>query len=189
MCNHRHIFYAVIAVMTGCTLLTTVFNIDSQSIASNPNDTAKTKSSVTHSGKRVVHLYFSDRETALLKSEERMLNHPDDPAELGRNIINALIQGPQGDLVRTIPEGTALRAFYVTQAGIAYVDITGAVRTGHPGGIESERITIYSIVNSLILNVSEINAVKILIDGNESMTLAGHIDLRFPFKANMLLIR
>jgi len=41
----------------------------------------------------------------------------------------------------------------------------------------------------LILNIPEIDAVKILIDGRDAMTLAGHIDLRFPFKANMLLVR
>jgi hypothetical protein len=39
------------------------------------------------------------------------------------------------------------------------------------------------------LNIPEIHAVKFLINGKESMTLNGHIDLRSPFKANMLLIR
>ena len=34
-----------------------------------------------------------------------------------------------------------------------------------------------------------VEAVKILIDGQEETTLAGHIDLRYPFTANMLLIR
>jgi hypothetical protein len=48
---------------------------------------------------------------------------------------------------------------------------------------------VYSIVNSLILNVTDIEAVKILIEGQESITLAGHIDLQQPLKANMLLIR
>ena len=52
-----------------------------------------------------------------------------------------------------------------------------------------ERLSIYSIVNSLILNVSEIQMVKILINGKDALTLAGHIDLRFPLKADMLLIR
>jgi hypothetical protein len=50
-------------------------------------------------------------------------------------------------------------------------------------------MTIFSIVNSLILNIPEVDAVKILIEGRESMTLAGHIDLRSSFKANLLLIR
>jgi len=34
-----------------------------------------------------------------------------------------------------------------------------------------------------------VQRVQILIDGNEAPTLAGHIDLQLPFKANMLLIR
>ena len=77
----------------------------------------------------------------------------------------------------------------MTPDGTAYVDITAAVKDAHPGGIHSEQMTIFSIVNSLVLNVPEIDTVKILIDGREAMTLAGHVDLRHPFKANMLLIR
>ena len=63
------------------------------------------------------------------------------------------------------------------------------LKDNHPGGIGTEIMTIYSIVNSLVLNIPEIDAVKILIDGKESITLAGHIDLKFPLKADMLLIR
>jgi hypothetical protein len=91
--------------------------------------------------------------------------------------------------MRTIPAGTTLRALFVAPDQTAYVDLTATLKDAHPGGIQSEQMTIFSIVNSLILNITEINAVKILIDGREAMTLAGHIDLRFPFKANMLLIR
>ena len=91
--------------------------------------------------------------------------------------------------MRTIPAGTTLKAFYITRDGTAYVDLSEAIRDGHPGGVKSELFTIYSIVNSLTLNIPEIDAVKILIGGKEAMTLSGHIDGRFPFKANMLLIR
>jgi spore germination protein GerM len=91
--------------------------------------------------------------------------------------------------MRTIPAGTKLLALFVAPDGTTYLDLTATLKDGHPRGIQSEQMTIFSIVNSLILNIPEINAVKILIDGHESMTLAGHIDLRFPFKANMLLIR
>ena len=91
--------------------------------------------------------------------------------------------------MRTIPADTTLKAFYVTRDGTAYIDMSDAIRDAHPGGVESELFTIYSMVNSLTLNIPEIDAVKILIGGNEAMTLNGHIDVRFPFKANMLLIR
>ncbi|HUV51306.1 MAG TPA: GerMN domain-containing protein [Anaerolineae bacterium] len=137
----------------------------------------------------VVHLYFADRENRFLVAEDRAVLHYDEPAELGRIIIKELIQGPQEGLMQTIPAGINLRAFYITQDGTAYVDLTGEITEEHPGGVKSELLTIYSMVNSLILNMSEINAVRILIGGGESLTLAGHIDLRLPFKADMLLIR
>ena len=141
------------------------------------------------SDQSVVHLYFADRENRFLIAEDRTFLHPDEPADLGRIIIKELTGGPREGLMQTIPAGTSLRAFYITQEGTAYVDLTREITEEHPGGVQSELLTIYSIVNSLILNIPEINAVKILINGGESLTLAGHIDLRFPFKANMLLIR
>ena len=141
------------------------------------------------SDQSVVHLYFADRENRFLIAEDRTFLHPDEPADLGRIIIKELTGGPREGLMQTIPAGTSLRAFYITQEGTAYVDLTREITEEHPGGVRSELLTIYSIVNSLILNIPEINAVKILIGGGESLTLAGHIDLRFPFKANMLLIR
>ncbi|MDI6687439.1 MAG: GerMN domain-containing protein [Desulfobacterales bacterium] len=143
------------------------------------------------SDQSVVHLYFADRENRFLIAENRVVLHSDEPAELGRTIIKELITGPREreGFMQTIPAGTNLRAFYVTQDGTAYVDLTEEITEKHPGGVKSELLTIYSIVNSLILNISEINTVKILVGGDESMTLAGHIDLRLPFKADLLLIR
>jgi len=142
-----------------------------------------------HSIKSVVHLYFSDKDNSFLKAEARDLLHSDNSAEFGKNIIEALIEGPRNGLMRTIPANTALKAFYITRDGTAYVDMSEAIRDNHPGGVKSELFTIYSMVDSLTLNIPEIDAVKILISGKETMTLAGHIDVRFPFKANMLLIR
>jgi spore germination protein GerM len=141
------------------------------------------------SDRSVVHLYFAYKEIAFLASEERVIVHSDDIIEFGKSIMDALIKGPKRDFMRTIPTGTALRAFYVTSDGTAFVDLTQNAADKHPGGSNSEMLTIYSIVNSLILNIPEVKTVKILIEGRESKTLAGHVDIRFPFKANMLLIR
>ncbi len=117
------------------------------------------------------------------------MHQSNDPVEFGRAIVEALIKGPQKGLVRTIPAGTELSAIYIDPDNVCYVDLSESVTKKHPGGTNSELLTIYSVVNSLILNVSEIKQVKILIEGNEAPTLAGHINLQFPFKAHMLLIR
>ena len=144
---------------------------------------------VNYPEKAQVNLYFADNENVYLRSEQRSVPHPPDPAEFGRVIIESLIKGPMGELVRTIPEDASLKAFYIAKDGTAYADFTGAIRDKHPGGSSSELMTIYSIVNSLVMNISEIRTVKILIDGQESMTLAGHVDLRFPFKVNTALAK
>ena len=105
------------------------------------------------SDRSVVHLYFAHKDMAFLASEQRIMVHSDDPVEFGKSIIDALIKGPKGDLMRTIPAAAGLRAFFVTSDGTAFVDLTQNVADKHPGGSRSEILTIYSIVNSLILKI------------------------------------
>ena len=139
--------------------------------------------------KSAAHLYFADRDYYYLMSEQRVVSHSGNSVDFARAIVEALIKGPQKSLVRTIPANAKLRAIYIAPAGVCYVDLSSDVGNDHPGGCNSELLTIYSVVNSLILNVPEIKRVKLLIDGKEVQTLAGHIDLAFPLEANMLLIR
>jgi spore germination protein GerM len=185
----RQLIYAVLAVIAASAIFMVLLNMPEKSPTDIQFDQSIQTTDAKPLEKSVVHLYFSDKENSFLMAEKRALFHPDNPDEFGKIIINALIDGPQEGLMRTIPAGTILRALYVTQDGTAYVDISDAIKDAHPGGIKSELFTIYSIVNTIILNIPGIDAIKILIEGHESMTLAGHIDLRFPFRADMLLIR
>lgn len=149
----------------------------------NPNDF------LTQKQRLIVHLYFADKENSHLIAENRNLPYTDNVLKLGKEIILNIIKGPKADLMRTIPSGTRLNAFYIADNQTAYVDLSEKIKENHPGGVKTERLTIYSIVNSLILNIPEIKAVKILIGGREALTLAGHFDIRYPFNSNMLLVR
>ena len=186
-----NILFVVLAFIAGSVAAYIFFlDVPEKTLTTEPFDQyIHAKQFTQDSKKSVAHLYFTDNNNFFLISEKRFLLHPDNSAEFGKIILDALIKGPQKGLVRTIPVGTAVRAFYVTKDRTAFADFTEAVKERHPGGIESERITIYSIVNSLILNIPGIDSVKILVEGREMTTLAGHIDLRSPFKANMLLVR
>jgi len=136
-----------------------------------------------------VHLYFSGPDHSFLTAEARDLPNSGDPSELGKNIVQALIDGPRGKGVRTLPAAAVVRDVFITDDGTAYVDFNEKVAEDHPGGVQTELVSIYSVVNSLVLNLEGISAVKLLIGGRESDTLAGHIDLRFPYKANILLVK
>ncbi|RJP81113.1 MAG: spore gernimation protein [Desulfobacteraceae bacterium] len=153
-----------------------------------PNDFSH-RSDLAQKKKKTVYLYFTDEKNSHLMSEERILLVTDDPLEMGRMIIKELIQGPNGNLVRTIPVGTALNAIYISKEGTAFVDFSDMIRENHPGGSQTELLTVYSIVNSITLNINEVERVKILIEGRESQTLAGHIDLTSPLSADMILVR
>jgi spore germination protein GerM len=179
---------ASIAIILSCLILIGVTACEEKQQPAQTGGEA-VDAQTTRNGKVVLHLYFSDQEDAYLTAEDRLVAQPVDTKTMGAVIVDALIDGPREALTRTIPEGTILRAFHVLENGTAYVDLSKEIRENHTGGARSELMTVYSLVNSIVLNVTEVDAVKILIDGQEETTLAGHIDLRYPFTANMLLIR
>ncbi|MBW1775858.1 MAG: GerMN domain-containing protein [Deltaproteobacteria bacterium] len=114
---------------------------------------------------------------------------PDNVVQRARVMVSALIDGPKAALTPTLPAETKLLALHVTDSGTAYVDFSRVISEKHPGGSLSELLTIFSVVNTLSLNIPEIKAVKILIEGREAKTLAGHIDIRFPFRPNLLMVK
>ena len=107
----------------------------------------------------------------------------------GREILTAQLQGAPSPYVSVIPEGTMLRAFYVTDRGDAFVDLSLEASLRHPGGSFTELLTVYAIVNAVTANLATIQRVQILINGREADTLAGHVDLRRPLQQDWSLVR
>jgi spore germination protein GerM len=135
------------------------------------------------------HLYFLDEHHRFLKAEERTLSRQDSVVQHARSIVHALIEGPEGELLPTVPTEAKLLSLFVTEDSIAYVDFDSAISDKHPGGGLSELFTIFSIVSTLALNIPEVDAVKILIEGREVKTLAGHVDIRSSFRPDLLMIK
>lgn len=107
----------------------------------------------------------------------------------GRAIVSALLEPAPEPQVSVIPRGTTLRAFYVTERGDAFVDLSPEVSANHPGGSFTEMLTIYAIVNAVTTNLPAVQRVQLLIDGKEADTLAGHVDLRRPLQKDLSLVR
>jgi hypothetical protein len=185
----RFFLWLLGALLIGCVVILSFQNADAEAESNSRDDGQLNSDLPQQTSKIAAHLYFADRNNSFLNSELRVMHQPDNPVQFGRAIVEALIKGPQKGFIRTIPVGTELNAIYIDPGKVCYIDLSETVKKKHPGGTNSELLTIYSVVNSLILNVSEIKRVKILINGSEAPTLAGHINLQFPFKAHMLLIR
>jgi len=106
----------------------------------------------------------------------------------GRQILIAQFEAPPSPYSSAIPKGTTLRAFFVSEKGDAFVDLSG-ISAAHPGGSLSELLTVQAIVNAVTANLPAVQRVQILIDGKEVDTIAGHVDIRRPLARDTSLIR
>jgi spore germination protein GerM len=76
-----------------------------------------------------------------------------------------------------IPPGSDIRAVYLVDPGLAVIDLNLVLANGHRSGVLEEELTVTSLVQTLTANLPGILKVKILVDGKERETLAGHADL------------
>jgi len=73
------------------------------------------------------------------------------------------------------------RTYFLAPDGTAYVDLANDVLSEFPPGIETETLAIYSLVDSIAMNIPSVKRVKFLIQGQEVETLDGHADLTVAF--------
>jgi spore germination protein GerM len=106
----------------------------------------------------------------------------------GRQIVMAQLQPAPAPHVSVIPKGTTLRAFFVTERGDAFIDLSRDVSTAHPGGSLTELLTVHALVNAVTANLPAVQRVQIMVDGKEVDTLAGHVDIRRPMSRDASLV-
>jgi hypothetical protein len=102
------------------------------------------------------------------------------PAEQARRLVEAEVAEPPNERASAIPKGTTVHAVFLTETHEAYVDLGGTIASGFTGGSLDEALAVYAIVNAVIVNLPDVTAVQILIDGKEVDSLGGHLDLRAP---------
>jgi spore germination protein GerM len=135
-------------------------------------------------------IYFTNSDNSFLVPEKHLVMPGTNTRKYAQNLIKILINGPENNSLQSpLPQGTKLLSLYISSDNTAVLDFSEEIREKHPGGSQAEILTIYSIVNTLTLNIEEIDKVKILISGNEAETLAGHIALSFPLKENLKIVK
>jgi len=73
--------------------------------------------------------------------------------------------------------GSEVRSVFLVEPGLAVIDMNAAFADAHRSGVLVEELTVASLIQSLVANVGGITRVRILIEGKERETLAGHADL------------
>ena len=112
---------------------------------------------------------------------------PPEPTLRAREIVHVLIAQWQ-EKNSTHPIGTnadVKEVFLLDDNKIAVVDVNGAFADEHRSGILVEELTMASLARTLGANINGLQEVKLIVDGRERETLAGHADLDEFYPTNL----
>lgn len=191
--------FMILTTLSGCGLLQKL------GLQKGGNDEATPVSSIVMNEEEAeaiadkvpVHLYFANAENTKLKLQVRYLSISDikkvsknetETSHLAGLIVKELIKGPDegSGLKATIPDGTTLKSVKV-KSGVATIDLSKEFVDKHPGGEMAEKLTLYSVVNSLT-ELKDVETVKFTIDGKTREKFKENFLLNAPFPRMTSLI-
>jgi hypothetical protein len=131
-----------------------------------------------------VDLYFPG-DDGRLHPERRTLPSPDGTEPQVRAVLTALLAGPRDPALQTIfPEGygpVEVGTVLLGRDGVLIVDLrTPEAEPPPASGSKQEIVTVYSLVNSITLNVTAARRVALLWNGRQRESFSGHLDTAHP---------
>jgi len=138
---------------------------------------------------RAVELYFPGPE-AMLVAERREVEMGEEPQARLDSLARALVEGPRRqDLFAPLPQGVSVRSVSLADGGLVFIDLVSEDGGPPPsGGSTEERLRVYSLIDTLVLNVDEARSAVLLWNGAQPETLSGHLDLTRPLLPDRSLI-
>lgn len=104
-------------------------------------------------------------------------------------IATEVLAGPTSAGLRApFPANTELGSVFISESGIAYVDLISTRANPPPSGSRDEMLSVYSLVNSVLANLPDLSAVVLLWNGQQRPTFAGHLDTGRPLEQNRSLV-
>ncbi|PKN12601.1 MAG: hypothetical protein CVU69_06075 [Deltaproteobacteria bacterium HGW-Deltaproteobacteria-4] len=111
-----------------------------------------------------------------------------DEAVCLEDLLLALSENPGAGLfpVLRLPDGPP--SIFI-EGATATINFSRETIQHLPGGVQSERLVLAALVNTLAVNYPRVQQLSIEIDGVPAETLKGHVDLNEPFAADFSLVR
>jgi hypothetical protein len=142
-----------------------------------PVDTRPLAPPVTGPTEKVL-LYVAQDEDGTLRAQQAQIPMPSGRQQRAEELARALISlYLEKNSPHVIGAGTEVRSVFLVDPGVAVIDMNGAFADSHRSGVLVEELTVASLIHTITANTPNILRVKILIDGKERETLAGHADL------------
>jgi len=142
-----------------------------------PVDTRPLASQDTAPTEKVV-LYVAQDDDGTLRAQPAQIPMPSGRQQRAEELARALISlYLEKNSPHVIGAGTEVRSVFLVDPGVAVIDMNGAFADSHRSGVLVEELTVASLIHTITANTSNILRVRILIDGKQRETLAGHADL------------
>ena len=127
----------------------------------------------------LVKLSVAYDDDGVFRSREVSVPLPAEPSARAREVLETLIaQYVSRPSPHQLAEGAAVKNVFLVNGKLAVVDLNQAMAEGHRSGVAVEDFTLISLIDTLATNFPQLEQVKLLVDGKERETLAGHADLK-----------
>ncbi len=139
-----------------------------------------------------VTLMLANDNDGSLVNTQRQMALPTEPHARARYLLNQLLAeyarpgsahpiaanaGIEDVFLMPLPPGTP------GGGTLAVVNLSSGLLQAHPSGIETETMTLLSLIGTLHANLPQVKQVRFLVDGSPRATLAGHADLMRTYLA------
>jgi hypothetical protein len=128
--------------------------------------------------KENVVLFVAHDEDGTLRAESAQIPMPSGRQQRAEELLRALLSlYLEKNSPHVLGAGSEVRSVFLVDPGVAVIDLNAAFADTHRSGVLVEDLTVTSLIHTISANTQGILKVKILIDGKERDTLAGHADL------------
>jgi len=125
-----------------------------------------------------VTLFVAHDEDGTLRPESAQIPMPSGRQQRAEEVLQALVSRYLGkSSPHALGSGSEVRSVFLVDPGAAVVDLNAAFADTHRSGVLVEELMVTSLIQTIAANTPGILKVKILVDGKERETLAGHADL------------
>jgi hypothetical protein len=125
-----------------------------------------------------VTLWVAYDDIGLLRAQSAQIPMPSVRQQRAEELLRAVVAlYVNKSSPHPLPAGSDIRSVYLVDPGLAVIDMNAALADGHRSGVLAEELTVASLIQTLSANISGILRVKILVEGQQRETLAGHADL------------
>ncbi len=125
-----------------------------------------------------VSLFVAQDNDGSLRAETALIPLPSGRQQRAEELLRALLTiYLDKNSPHPLAPGADVRSVFLVDPGLVVIDLNAEFADGHRSGILVEELTVASLIHTISANIPGVLRVKILVEGKERETLAGHADL------------